>query len=76
MKTETTAPAHKPNTFISYSEDGMRNGSVYRVTGRKREPYAMYNLGDFIGFTNEIPDDYTFAMRYKDCKFILPACFR
>lgn len=74
---EATTTNHKPNTYLSFSRVGMENGSVIRVTGRKKtDKYARYINGDFMGFTNEIPEDYTFALSYKEAKYILPACFR
>ena len=71
----TTVTDHKPNTFISYSKSGMENGSCYRVTGRKKEKFAIYILGDFHGFTNELPEDYVFCLPRKEAKKVLPSCF-
>jgi hypothetical protein len=72
----TTTTNYKPNTYLARSESGMENGSVLRVTGRKKEKFAIYILGDFHGFTNELPEDYTFALPRKEARHVLLACFR
>lgn len=46
----------KANTYFAQNETCMRNGSFYRFTGRKkRDRFAFYNLGDFVGFVNDLP---------------------
>lgn len=66
----------KANTYVSFSEAGFRNGSFYRVTGRKKEFAAHYINGDFMGFVPAIPSDNLLTLTKKEAKELLPACNR
>lgn len=67
----------KPNIFIANHELAMRNGSCYRITGRKREFAARYINGDFVHFVmeGEIPTDKPLILPWKEAKKLLPSCF-
>lgn len=69
----------KPNTYLSYSEAGISNGSFYRVTGRKKEFAAHYILGDFVGFVSQAqipPECLTVALAKKEAARLLPYSMR
>lgn len=68
----------KKNTYLSISEEALRNGSFYRFTGRKlRDRFARYVNGDFMGFTSETPSAQPLKQwEPKVAKPMLPACFR
>ena len=68
----------KPNTYLSYSEAGISNGSFYRVTGRKKEFAAHYILGDFVRFVSqaEMLEGLDFQRSKKEALWILPGCFK
>jgi cation transport regulator ChaC len=70
---DTTPP--KKGSFLALHEDGMRNGSVYRITGKKKNFAAQYVNGDFIQFVSEVPADRTFVREKKEALKLLPACF-
>jgi hypothetical protein len=79
---ETTAKVSdlmKANTYLARSIDGIRNGSLFRVTGRKRRNrFAHYINGDFVGFVNELPapaSDFKSWTR-REAKRDLPRCMQ
>ena len=57
----------------------LRNGSLYKTSpyGTRKEPYAHYIGGDFMGFVAEIPENWR-AMNWsrKEAKSLLPQCLQ
>lgn len=65
-------------SFWAMNETNLRNGSCYRITGRKREFAAVYWLGDFHGFISEadmLVINPKVSVTRRDAKNILPPCF-
>lgn len=65
-----------PNIFYARNMEALRNGSCFRSTGRKREAFAHYMNGDFMGFVHEIPDSHPIRKYKREIKDDLPACMR
>jgi hypothetical protein len=77
----TDLPDFKPlppkNTYYAYGKESLKNGTFYRSTGRKREAFACYNLGDFVGFVKELPDDsFPIILDRETAKDFLPYFLR
>jgi len=66
----------KKNTYLTLNGiASLKNGSFYRVTGRKKDAYAIYINGDFMGFTDKLPDpDEWQQWTRREAKKHLPAC--
>jgi hypothetical protein len=72
-----TARPSKATVYYSQDLSCLRNGSLYKTSahGTRKEPYAHYINGDFMGFVDVIPEGWH-AMTWsrKDAKPLLPAC--
>lgn len=66
-------PLPPKNTYYAYGREALAGGSFYRSTGRKREAFAFYNLGDFVGFVKELPDhEFPVILDKKTASLYLP----
>lgn len=64
--------------FFASSMTNLRNGSCYRVTGRKKEFAAVYIFGDFHGFITEAEfslESLSVAVSREESLRFLPLCF-
>ena len=70
-------PLPPKNTYYAYGKEALSGGSFYRSTGRKRDAFAFYNLGDFVGFVKELPDhSFPIILDAKTAKDFLPYFLR
>jgi len=57
--------------YYAYNENGMRNGSAYRVAARGK--FAQYINGDYMGMVAELPGNDLVPFTKKEAKALLPA---
>jgi hypothetical protein len=70
-------PLPPKNTYYAYGLEALKGGSFYRSTGRKREAFAFYNLGDFVGFVKALPDhSFPIILDRETAKDFLPYFLR
>jgi hypothetical protein len=61
------------NTYLATNEDALKNGSYFRVTGRKKfDRFAHYINGDFISFVNKLPNGLNLQLQRKEAKKLIP----
>jgi len=70
-------PLPPKGTYYARGKEALKGGSFFRATGRKREAFAIYNLGDFVGFTATLPDEaFPVMLDAKTAKGFLPLFLR
>lgn len=70
-------PLPPKGTYYAREKEALKGGSFFRATGRKREAFAIYNLGDFVGFMKELPDEsFPVILDKKTARDFLPMFLR
>lgn len=70
-------PLPPKGTYYARGKEALKGGTFFRATARKCERFAVYNLGDFVGFVPGLLDEaFPVILDAKTAKGFLPMFLR